>query len=87
MPQHSSEARLQGAVPGSLAEGLKLWAPVPERSPRHTYTSTAVALDATVELAAVLVLLEEGLKRVEEGHAASAEQSDRTARARHRIRD
>jgi hypothetical protein len=41
--------------------------------PARTRHPDAVALDAAIEIAAVLVLLEEGLERVEEGHAALVE--------------
>jgi hypothetical protein len=42
-------------------------------APHVTRHPDAITLDAAVELAAVLVLLEEGLECVEEGHAASVE--------------
>ena len=44
-----------------------------DRRPARTRHPDEVALDAAVEIAAVLVLLEEGLERVEEGHAALVE--------------
>ena len=43
-----------------------------DRGPARARHPDSVALDAAVELAAVLVLLEEGLECVEEGHTASS---------------
>jgi hypothetical protein len=44
-----------------------------DRHPARARHPHAVALDATVEIAAVLVLLEEGVEGVEKGHAALVE--------------
>jgi hypothetical protein len=44
-------------------------------APHVHVIQTRVALDAAVEIASVLVLLEEGLERVEEGHAALVERA------------
>src|SRR4029450_1043760 len=52
--------------------GLLIRVPV-DRRPARTRHPDAVALDPAIEIAAVLVLLEEGLECVEEGHAALVE--------------
>ena len=44
-----------------------------DHCPARTRDPDAVALDAAVEVAAVLVLLEENLERIEERHAALVE--------------
>ena len=54
-------------------ESVTIRVPVDHR-PARTRHPDPVALDAAVQVAAVLVLLKEGLERVEEGHAALVEQ-------------
>jgi cephalosporin hydroxylase len=44
-----------------------------DRRPARTRHPHAVALDAAVEIATVLMLLEEGLEWVEQGHATVVE--------------
>jgi hypothetical protein len=56
-------------VTGSLADGLRLRAPAVERyRPARARHPDAIGLDAAVEIAAVLVFLEEGVEGVKQHH-------------------